>query len=124
MTVLADTSVLLSRGLSPDDTGPFAVSVVTVGELHAGIAGAPNDAERLRRQAFLFDLLGNADVLPVTVPVAARYGEMRAATGRGPTNDLWIAATAAVHRLTLLTADDQQARTPGVDACLVGDRKA
>ncbi len=66
-------------------------------------------AARLRR---LSAVLGEAPVVPVYRSVAARYGELRSATGRRPTNDLWIAATALAHDLTLVTADESQAALP------------
>jgi len=44
--------------------------------------------------------------------VAARYGELRTATGRQPANDPWIAATALAHDFTLITADERLAFLP------------
>ena len=73
-------------------------------------------AERLRRLTLTSSL---APVLPVDTPVAARYAELRAATGRGPANDLWVAATALAHGLALVTRDEAQARLPLVAARLV-----
>jgi tRNA(fMet)-specific endonuclease VapC len=43
----------------------------------------------------------------------------RATVGRGPSNDLWIAATAIAHDLELITADERQAALPYVRAQLV-----
>lgn len=57
-------------------------------------------------------VLAEAPVLAADRTVAVRFGELRAATGRVPTNDLWIAATALAHGLTLLTADVNQAALP------------
>ncbi len=64
-------------------------------------------------------MLAEAPALPVDRTVAARYGELRAASRRRPTNDLWIAATALAHDLTLVTADERQAALPLVRARLV-----
>jgi tRNA(fMet)-specific endonuclease VapC len=64
-------------------------------------------------------VLAEAPVVPIDRSVAARYGELRAASGRRPSNDLWIAATAIAHDLTLVTADRQQAALPLVDAQLI-----
>ncbi len=53
-------------------------------------------------------------------PEESRYGELRAASGSRPTNDLWTAATALAGGLTLITADEQQAALPLVVSRLVG----
>jgi hypothetical protein len=48
---------------------------------------------------------------------------LKAATGRHPANDLWIAATALAHDLTLVTADERQAALPLVRARLWAERR-
>lgn len=117
MNTLVDTSVLVrSEALGQEFHDDWSVSVVSVGELEAGVllAGEPKTrAHRLRRLAAI---LAEAPALPIDRAVAARYGELRAATGRLPSNDLWIAATALAHDLTLLTGDDRQAALPLVRA--------
>jgi predicted nucleic acid-binding protein len=117
---LIDTSVLLGAGDVGALTDEWAVSVVTVGELQAGILIASEDSTRARRVALLAAVLAEAPALPIDRHVAARYGELRAGAGRRPSNDLWIAATALAHDLTLVTADEQQAALPLVRATLVG----
>ncbi|MDQ6728894.1 MAG: type II toxin-antitoxin system VapC family toxin [Actinomycetota bacterium] len=92
----------------------FAVSVVTVGELKLGILLAGTPAMRTARLARITAILENTTVLPVDDAVASQYAELRAATGRLPTNDLWIAATAAAHNLILVTGDDRQSKLPGL----------
>lgn len=118
LTTLLDTSVLI--GDRPADVSDgWAVSAVAVGELQAGVllTGDPETrAARLRR---LTAVLGVAAVLDVDQAAATRYGELRAATGRLPTNDLWIAATALAHDLTLVTRDERQAALPLVRTRLV-----
>jgi predicted nucleic acid-binding protein len=113
---LIDTSVLASAR----DIGGWAVSVVTVGELEAGILIARDEATRARRVALLAAVLAEAPALPVDRHIAARYGELRASAGRPPSNDLWIAATALAHGFTLVTADERQASLPLVRSTLVG----
>jgi predicted nucleic acid-binding protein len=119
---LVDTSVLVGAGVISglDVEGGWAVSAVTVGELHAGVLlarDAPQQAARLRR---LSAVLSAAPILEVDRAVVTSYGELRAVTGRMPTNDLWIAATALAHDLTLLTADERQAALPLVRTTHVG----
>jgi predicted nucleic acid-binding protein len=117
---LIDTSVLVGAhdvGELPDE---WAVSIVTVGELEAGILIARGKATRARRVALLAAVLAEAPALPIDRHIASRYGELRASAGRQPSNDLWIAATALAHDLTLVTADERQASLPLVRSALVG----
>jgi predicted nucleic acid-binding protein len=81
---------------------------VTVGELEGAIMIAEADATRAQRVALLAAVLAEAPALPIDRHVAARYGELRAAAGRRPSNDLWTAATELAHDFTLATADEQQ----------------
>jgi len=97
----------------------WAVSVVSVGELEAGVLLADDAALRSARLRRLAAVLAEAPALAIDHAVAARYGELRAAAGRRPTNDLWIAATALAHDLTLVTADERQAALPLVRAQLI-----
>jgi predicted nucleic acid-binding protein len=119
--MLFDTSLLAepTEGRTPRLDGDCAVSVITVGELHAGVLLAVDDATRASRLRRLAAVLDIAAVLDVDRAVTARYGELRAAAGRGPSNDLWIAATALAHDLELVTGDRGQATLPGVRVQLV-----
>ena len=117
---LIDTSVLAGAHDAGALAEGWAVSVVTVGELEAGILIARDEVTRARRLALLAAVLSEAPALPVDRHVAARYGELRAAASRRPSNDLWIAATALAHDFTLITADEHQAALPLVRSMLVG----
>lgn len=109
-----DTSVFIAieagrpvdKARAPADA---AVSVVTIGELHAGVLAAPDDMTRRRRQATLDSAHGSA-LLDIDGDVAQIWAEMRthlARSGRRVhVNDLWIAATAAVHHIPVVTQDD------------------
>lgn len=119
MGSLIDTSVLAGAGRVGELAEGWAVSVVTVGELEAGVLIARDETTRARRVALLAGVLAEAPALPIDRHVAARYGELRACAGRQPSNDLWIAATALAHDLTLVTADERQAALPLVRATLV-----
>lgn len=94
--------------------------MISIGELGAGVQLAADPARRASRLRRLTAVLAEAPVLGVDHSVAARYGELRAATGRLPANDLWIAATALAHDITLVTADERQAALPLVETNLVG----
>ena len=114
---LLDTNVVSElRKASPDprvaawyaaSTGIDAyLSVLTVGEVRHGIerlrAKDPAQAGRLER--WLVGLLRTyaSRVLPITVEVAQEWGRLNAGL-RPPVVDGLIAATARVHRLTLVT---------------------
>jgi len=71
------------------------------------------------RSRRLAAVLAEAPVIDVDGSVASRHGELRIATGGLPSNDLWIAATALAHDLTLVTADERQAALPLVRTHLV-----
>ena len=119
MGSLIDTSVLAGARSVEGLTEGWAVSVVTVGELEAGVLIAEDETTRARRVALLAAVLAEAPALPVDRHVAARYGELRASAGRRPSNDLWIAATALAHDFTLITADERQTALPLVRSTLV-----
>jgi predicted nucleic acid-binding protein len=116
---LIDTSVLAGARDARELADGWAVSVVTVGELEAGILIARDGTTRARRVALLAAVLAEAPALPIDRHIAARYGELRASAGRRPSNDLWIAATALAHDFTLITADEHQASLPLVRSALV-----
>lgn len=120
MGSLIDTSVLAGARDIGEFTEEWAVSVVTVGKLEAGILIARDEATRARRVALLAGVLAEAPALPIDRHIAARYGELRSSAGRQPSNDLWIAATAQAHDFTLVTADERQASLPLVRSTLVG----
>jgi predicted nucleic acid-binding protein len=121
LTALADTSVLIGsiEVVDAEKDGIWAVSAVTVGELHAGVLVSrhgPTQAGRLQR---LSDVLSITSVIDVDRSVAGAYGELRMTSGRRPSNDLWIAATALAHDLELVTMDERQASLPLVRCTLI-----
>jgi predicted nucleic acid-binding protein len=119
---LADTSVFialeggrpLEADLLPDR---LAVSVITVGELRAGVLAAPDLATRDRRLATLTSVLALAPV-PVDEEVAAAWARLRVTlrdlVRRMPVNDSWIAATALAMDVPLVTQDDDHEDIPGL----------
>lgn len=124
---LLDTSVLIAQEVGRPldvDVLPdlFALSVVTMAELSAGVLAAPDTDTAARRLATL-ERVGGTTVLPIDLAVAGEWARLRAhlaATGRrvGP-NDLWIAATAVVHALPLVTQDDDFTPLEGVSGLSV-----
>lgn len=105
-----DAASLLQRGrLEPAVArhlkgATLALTFVTLGELHKGVA-LRNWGDR--RRADLAAWLDQFLVLPYSEGVARRWGELSAgAQKRGrprPVNDTWIAACCLVHETPLVT---------------------
>ena len=97
-------------------TGRLYVSTLTVGELYTWALRAKAPPNRLQS---LTDLLDDLTTLDVTETVGRRFGEVRAtlldAGKPAPNLDLFIAATALAHDLTLVTHNVQDFRNvPGL----------
>lgn len=112
---LLDTSVVIAAAdgdvLLPDEG---AISVVTLGELHAGILRAGHAPERERRSTRLRLIRSAFASFPVDEDVAEQYGRALAVArdeGRGQdAADLLIIATAAATDSALYTRDIAQAK--------------
>lgn len=112
MSFLLDTDTCsahlkLSAGLTNrlvQHSGRLHVSIITVGEL---MTWARRRTAPARRLAGIEWFLRDVTVLPVDEKVADVFAALRAEqldTGRlSPSTDLWIAATAIAHGLTLVT---------------------
>jgi len=99
---LADTSLFIARESHrtfavaevPDE---LAVSVITIGELRAGVLAAADVETRDRRLTTLTTALETRSI-PITDRVAEQWAKLRLALReagrRMPVNDSWIAATA------------------------------
>ena len=119
---IVDTSVLIARETGraihtrslPD---ALAVSVVTIGELRAGVLAADDVDIRDRRLSTLLGAL-LLDPLPVDILVAEAWArlreELRVRGKRMPVNDSRIAATAIAHAIPVVTQDDDYAEVPGL----------
>lgn len=113
--VLLDTSVLIAAGGALGELPKSAaISVVTLGELHAGVHLARTDEARRQRQGRLDAVRRAFSPLPIDEPIAERYGAVLALarrSGRGAkATDLLIVATAASTSRSLVTLDQAQAR--------------
>jgi predicted nucleic acid-binding protein len=124
---LADTSVFVARESGQPlavDRLPteLAVSVITIGELRAGVLAAGDVETRHRRLATLTQALTLSPV-PVDEAVADAWARLRIllrdAGARMPLNDSWIAATALVLGVPVVTQDDDYARVAGLDVIRV-----
>ncbi len=111
---IADTSIFIAnetgRALNtaalPDE---LAVSVITIGELRAGVLAATDLTTRDRRLRTLTAAL-ELDPVPIDASVAEHWAKLRVALRdsglRMGVNDSWIAATALALGVAVLTQDD------------------
>ena len=119
---LLDTSVFIARETGrplrvdelPDQ---LAVSVITIGELRAGVLAANDVDTRDRRLATLTAAL-TLDPVPVDEAVAQSWASLRIRLRdlglRMPVNDSWIAATALALGIPVVTQDDDYVEVPGL----------
>lgn len=119
---VADTSVFIAREVDrplevaalPDE---LAVSVITVGELRAGVLVADDVETRDRRLSTLTAAL-TLEPLPIDGEVADAWARLRVslreAGRRMPVNDSWIAATALAHDVPLVTQDRDHVAVAGL----------
>ena len=111
---LADTSVFIAResgrpiqaSLLPDE---LAVSIITIGELRAGVLAASDVTTRDTRLATLTAAM-TLDPIAIDDDVAAQWARLRVmlrdSGQRMPVNDSWIAATAIALQVPIVTQDD------------------
>lgn len=98
---------------------PKFLSVITAGEVERAIRAVTDSRRRTQMIAwwsFAFRGPGAELLLPVTAPVAARWGQMLdSGAGRERDTDLLVAATAAEHSLALVTGRPRQYAGLGLD---------
>ncbi len=100
----------------------IGLSVVSLGELRTGFL---KGGRTRRNEEFLRSFLASprARAIPVDEETASRYAAIRDYLRRQgtavPTNDVWIAATAAQHGLRLLTLDSHFLQIPQVIVDLI-----
>jgi predicted nucleic acid-binding protein len=119
---LADTSIFIAsendRPLRTSDLpDKLAVSVITIGELRAGVLAASDTLTRDRRLATLTNALA-LDPIPIDQSVAEAWARLRVMLRdlgrRMPVNDSWIAATAISLDIAVVTQDDDYLELPGL----------
>ena len=119
---LADTSVFIARELGrplrvDELPNQLAVSVITIGELRAGVLAANDVDTRDRRLATLTAAL-TLDPVPVDEAVAQSWASLRIRLRdlglRMQVNDSWIAATALALGTPVVTQDDDYVEVPGL----------
>ena len=115
---LADTSVFIAResdrplqeSLFPDE---LAVSIITIGELRAGVL-ATNDVKIRDQRLATLTAAMTLDPVSVDDDVAAQWARLRVllrdSGQRMPVSDAWIAATAMALNVPIVTQDDDYIR--------------
>lgn len=120
---LADTSVFIAtetgRSVRLDRIPDrLTVSIITIGELRAGVLAARDAESRTKRLSTLTRVLG-LDAAPIDEAVAEAWAGLRVALRdhgrRMEVNDSWIAATAISLGLPLVTLDDDFGDVPGLE---------
>ncbi len=112
---LLDTSVVIGGIEPPQMEVPetMAISVITLGELRAGVRLARDPSTRAARQRRFIAVRDAFEPIPVDQVVAEHYGDVLAAArsaGRSTkATDLLIIATAAATGRLLYTHDTRQA---------------
>src|SRR5205823_6071786 len=91
----------------------IAVSIVAYGEVYEGPLSISSSGDR---RSQLDEFIATVDLVAPDLDLARRYAEIRLQLrARGlliPHNDMWIAATAQAHHLTLVSRDDHFRRVP------------
>ena len=122
--MLCDTNIISELARPQPNAGVWTwasqhqniqISTITLDELYFGLSWRPNPRIRLWLDGFLNDY---CTVLPVTDQIACYAGEVRGtlqAKGQPRTQaDMIIAATAAVHNLTLVTRNEKDFLSCGI----------
>jgi len=122
-TGLADTTVFVAiesgRRLRTDALPDvLRTSIITVGELRAGVLVAADLDVRDQRLATLTRVL-EMDPVPIDQAVAEAWASLRVSLRelglRMRVNDSWIAATAIALGIPVVTQDDDYLYAPGLD---------
>lgn len=122
---IVDTSVLIAtdRRDFEERQGDYAISVLSVAELHKGAIRSKSARERAARIARLAVVEQTFEVVPIDRRIAVKFGEIAATTQRLANRphviDGLIAATAIVLGVPVLTRDHDFDRIPGLEVVIV-----
>jgi predicted nucleic acid-binding protein len=106
-----------------DQAELVGVSTIALGELHTGfLLGGRRQRNETELEAFLDNPV--VEVLRVDSETSRHYAEIVAELRKAgtplPTNDIWIAASAARNGTTVLTCDDHFERIGRVGSVVIG----
>ncbi|WP_035779781.1 type II toxin-antitoxin system VapC family toxin [Arthrobacter sp. H14] len=127
MKALLDTSVFiaLESGRRIEESKlpeEMYLSVITLGELHAGVLAAKDTEIRARRLATV-ESLARFEVLPVNADAARHWARLRfrlyEAGRKVNVNDLWIASVALAYGMPVATQDKDYEVLAGMDGPLI-----
>jgi len=109
---LRDASPVLSQRILDSTPDTLAISIISAGELRYGLSKLPASKRATELAHRLSALLMAIPVLPLTADAAPHYGNTRAQLEAAGTpiggNDLWIAAHALAHNMTLVTNNTRE----------------
>ncbi len=119
MFIASESGRPLNVESMPDE---ISVSIITIGELRAGVLAAKTVVARDSRLATLTAAL-QMDPIPVDEAVAAEWARLRVllrdSGQRMPVNDSWIAATALALGVPVVTQDDDFPELGGLEVTRV-----
>jgi hypothetical protein len=114
MFIARESGRSLDTALLPEE---MAVSVVTIGELRAGVLAAEDIETRDRRLGTLAEALA-LQPMSIDERVAEAWAKLRLllrdANKRMPVNDSWIAATAIALGVPVVTQDEDYVDVAGL----------
>jgi tRNA(fMet)-specific endonuclease VapC len=104
---LSDASAALTQRILDSTPDTLAISIISAGELRYGLSKLPRSRRATELAQRLNAVLTAIAVMPLPAEAAQHYGQTRAHLASSGTpiggNDLWIAAHALAHNMTLVT---------------------